>query len=298
MTNISTLSTDKLINEAVRNSSKLTDELRMLLIYKEIVTGEGLEFDRLREYVPGDEARMIDWNSLARTNNLYTKIFEEERMLDVLILCDLSGSMTVGTKEILKNEYASIISTTLAKTALSAGDKAGLLGFSDDVKINIPTSPSDEVVFNMAKKLTEEEVYGNEINWSNVSERLLEGFNSETYLFIVSDFVGHTEEIEEFLVKATEWFKGVFCVMVRDPLDSKLPEGVGRAYFTDPETGEKSLVDIEEVREKYQKKTISEEKQVKKIIEASGGNFFKTYTNEDFVEEFAVFLDERKALWS
>ncbi|MEF8880305.1 MAG: DUF58 domain-containing protein, partial [Candidatus Nanohaloarchaea archaeon] len=110
---ISTLDEHQVIEEAMAKSQRLVEQLRFLLNYQDLVTGKGMEFERLRPYVAGDEASQIDWNALARTGDLYTQIYKEERMLDVLIIVDVSDSMTVGTTEILKNEYAAIVATAL-----------------------------------------------------------------------------------------------------------------------------------------------------------------------------------------
>lgn len=296
--NVRTLKRKKIIDEAVKNSSRLTEELRGLLVYKEIVTGQGLEFDRLREYDPGDEARMIDWNSLARTNKLYTKVFKEERLMDTVIVHDLSSSMATGTTEIVKNEYSSVVSTSLSQTALDAGDKTGFLGFSEGIRANIPVSYNDEIPFEIADQLSNPEIYGGKVDWKKLENHLLENFESDTYIFLVTDFMPFNDELITFLKKISSIFRGVFGIMVRDPLDSKLPEGVGKAYMTDPETGENMLVDVDEIRDGYIEESKRKEEKIKTVLETSGGQFFKTYTDEDFIYNFATFLDRRMELWS
>lgn len=293
MTSVSTLEPKEVVDEALRNSQRLVNDLRSLLVYQEIVTGKGMEFERLREYVPGDEAKMIDWNSVARTGDLYTKIYKEERMLDVIFLVDLSKSMTIGTTEILKNEYASILTTTLAKTALDAGDKVGLVGFSDERKVTLEPTLSDEVPYQIAESLSEEEIYEDEADWDEVKTSILNSFGSDTFVFVISDFVHETDGMYDFLLNCNERFKGVFAVMVRDPLDSRLPEGVGKTYLSDPETGEIDLVNLNDVRDDYNKKAREQEARIQRKIESTGGHFFKIHTDEEFVAKFAKFLDRR-----
>lgn len=293
MTSVSTLEPKEVVDEALKNSQRLVNDLRSLLVYQEIVTGKGMEFERLREYVPGDEAKMIDWNSVARTGDLYTKIYKEERMLDVIFLVDLSKSMTIGTTEILKNEYASILTTTLAKTALDAGDKVGLVGFSDERKVTLEPTLSDEVPYQIAESLSEEEIYEDEADWDEVKTSILNSFGSDTFVFVISDFVHETDGMYDFLLNCNERFKGVFAVMVRDPLDSHLPEGVGKTYLSNPETGEIDLVNLNDVRDDYNKKAREQEARIQRKIESTGGHFFKIHTDEEFVAKFAKFLDRR-----
>jgi uncharacterized protein (DUF58 family) len=297
MTEVSTLEPRRVVEEALKNSKRLVEQLRVLLVYKEIVTGKGLEFERLREYVPGDEAKMIDWNSLARTGDLYTKVFKEERMLDVVFVVDLSKSMTIGTTEIVKNEYASIVATSLARTALDAGDEVGLIGFSDERKVTVEPSLSDEIPFQFARNLSEESIYGESANWEHLKTSVLSSFSSDTFVFVISDFVNDSEKMYDFLMQCNDKFRGVFSIMVRDPLDSRLPEGVGKAYISDPETGEIDLVDVDEIRDDYNERARKKEAKVQRKIESTGGHFFKIHTDEDFVENFAKFLDRRSEQW-
>ncbi len=295
MTEVSTLSPDKVMEEALASSKRLVEDLKILLIYQDLITGKGLEFERLREYSPGDEARMIDWNSLASTQKLYTRIFKEERMLDVVFVVDVSTTMTLGTTELLKNEYAAILAATLSKTALDAGDEVGLISFADNLRETFEPSYTDESPYHIAEKLCKEEIYGGKANWGMLRETFQA--DDETFIFVISDFMNDTDEMYDFLLQSVNRFNGVFCIMVRDPLDSHLPEGVGRAYLSDPMTGEVNLVDVDEVREEYNRKAAEQEARVQRKIEAAGGHFFKIHTDENFVDRFAKYLDQRARLW-
>jgi uncharacterized protein (DUF58 family) len=290
---LQTLDQEKVFEESCINAQRLMKELRGLLVYRDIVTGEGLEFDRLREYVPGDSAKNIDWNSLARTQSLYTKVFKEERLLDVELILDTSKSMDTGTTELLKNEQAALIATTLARTAVEAEDNVGLTTFADNVHPRTKSASSEKEPYRISGILADQGVYGGEVDWSEISEKLIEKKSQDSFVFIVSDFIPYNDELKTFIRKVSHYFRGSMFFMVRDPLDSKLPEGVGRAYITDPATGEKKLADLEKIRDDYNAKAREREEELKAIAESSGGMFFKTYTDQDFVTEFARFLDRR-----
>lgn len=288
------LSRSKIIKEAEKNSIRLKERIRLLVLYKKIVTGIGVEFDRLRKYVPGDEARLIDWNSLARTGKLYTKVFQEDRLLNVVIVQDFSQSMSVGTTEILKHDYASIISATLAKTALEAGDKVGFVAFADDIKETKSPTLSDEVPYEIAGESDEEGVYEDEADWEKLSRYVIPRFDEETFVFVISDFVDDLDGAERFLVQASEKFMGTFTIMVRDPLDSRIPEGVGQAYLASPGNGERMLVNTEEIREEYNEKALEQEERIKDRCHSLGQDFMVTHTDEDFTKSLATYLDERQ----
>ena len=287
------LDKDDIIREAEENSYRLEDDVRLLLMYKKIVTGAGLEFDRLRKYSPGDESKRIDWNALARTDNLYTKVFDEDRLLNVLIIQDFSDSMKVGTTDILKHDYASIISTTLAKTAQEAEDQVGFVAFSDGIKESDSPSLEEEIPYRIAQKTESKEIYEEEADWESLSEHVLPNFGSETFVFVISDFIGAEEAYEKFLIRASQKFQGVFTIMVRDPLDSGLPEDVGKAYLGSPSTGENLMVDIDDIREEYNEKAAEQEAELRNRIESIGGEFMLVHTDESFTQNLVQYLDRR-----
>lgn len=290
---LQSLDQEKIFERSSMNAERLMKELRVLLVYRDIVTGEGLEFDRLREYVPGDSAKNIDWNSLARTQSLYTKVFKEERLLDVELVYDTSDSMNTGSTEILKNEQAALIATTLATTAVEAEDSVGLTTFSDKVKPQIRSGGSDHQPYHISGTVSDQSLYGGEVDWEEISEKLIKKKKQDSFVFIISDFIPYNDNLKMFIRKVSNYFRGAMFFMVRDPLDSKIPEGVGRAYITDPSTGEKKLTDLDKIRDEYNRKAHEREEELQNIAEASGGMFFKTYTDQDFVTEFARFLDRR-----
>src|SRR5512140_1958035 len=102
--------------------------------YLSVFKGRGMEFAEVREYVPGDDVRAIDWNVTARTGRPHVRQYAEERELTVAIACDLSGSQSFGTSKRLKKEVAAELSAVLALSALYNNDKAGLFIFTEDVE--------------------------------------------------------------------------------------------------------------------------------------------------------------------
>lgn len=296
MSHTRALDKDLIIDEAMRNSKKLIQRVRILLTYYKVVTGRGLTFDRLREYSISDEARLIDWNSLARTNNLYSKVYKEERNLDVVFMIDISESMTLGTTRLTKNEYAAIMATTLARTSIEAGDKVGMVTYSDTIKELMEPEYQESVPFKIADMLSDPEQYEGRVDWGNISDTVLERFNKDTFLFIISDFIEESPALYDMMVSANAQFRGVFTIMCRDPRDSYLPEGVGKIRVSDPATGKVEMVDVDEIREEYNRRAKEQEIKIKKRVESTGGDFFKTYTDKNFVDEFAKYL-RRRELW-
>ncbi len=95
--------------------------------YHSAFKGQGMDFDEVREYQPGDEVRTIDWNVTARMNHPFVKKFVEERELTVMLVVDLSGSGLFGSGDHSKRELAAEIASVLAFSAIRNNDKVGLL---------------------------------------------------------------------------------------------------------------------------------------------------------------------------
>lgn len=106
--------------------------------YQSVFKGRGIEFSEVREYVPGDDVRSIDWNVTARASRPFVKQFIEERELTLMILCDVSGSQAFGSSGKPKSEAAAELAATFAFSALKNSDKSGLLLFSDKPELYIP----------------------------------------------------------------------------------------------------------------------------------------------------------------
>lgn len=296
--NISTLDFNTIIAETVKKVWKMIEIFRLNLIYYKIVTGKGLEFDRLREYVEGDDASMIDWNSLARTTKPYIKIFKEERMLDVILVIDVSNTMLLGSTKYTKNEYASLLASIMGFSALSAGDRLSAIMFSDKVKSFLEASLSQDNFFILSRMLANKRNYGGVKDWRVLSKPILGSYGPDSYVFFISDFIGANEYLYDLVSKMVNKFKGVFCMMIRDPLDSYLPEGIGYIYLSDPDTGEVALVDADKIREEYNEKAAKEEREIEIRLKGVGAEFMKLHTNKDFVDEFIKYFQGKGKTWS
>src|SRR5512140_1513129 len=121
--------------------------------YLSVFKGRGMEFDAVREYVPGDEIRSIDWNVTARAGSPYVKTFCEERELTVMLAVDISASGSFGSLRLSKMETAVEVAAVLMFTALKNNDKVGLLFFADDVVKYIPPRKGRGNVLRLIREL-------------------------------------------------------------------------------------------------------------------------------------------------
>ena len=117
--------------------------------------GRGMTFSEVRQYQYGDDVRAIDWNVTARYNEPFVKVFEEERELTMMLMVDISGSESFGTKNQLKRDMVTEIAATLAFSATQNNDKIGLLLFSDQIELFIPPKKGKSHVLRIIRELIE-----------------------------------------------------------------------------------------------------------------------------------------------
>src|ERR1700691_5767275 len=106
--------------------------------YHSVFKGQGMNFEEVREYQPGDEVRSIDWNVTARMNHPFVKKFVEERELTLMLVVDVSGSGLFGSRDQSKRELAAELASVLAFSAIRNNDKVGLILFTEEVEKFIP----------------------------------------------------------------------------------------------------------------------------------------------------------------
>jgi uncharacterized protein (DUF58 family) len=219
-------------------TSRLVDE-HLSGEYHSVFKGQGIEFDEVRAYVPGDDVRTIDWNVTARTGHPHVKRFAEERELTVLFLVDISGSQSFGSASRSKAEVAAEFTCLLALSAIKNQDKVGLVLFSDRIVKSIPPRKGRTAAMRLVREVlaAEETRHGTDIAaalrfLNNVQKR-------KAVVFLISDFMdpGYPREL-----RVTAKRHDVICCPVGDPRERELPN-VGLVELQDPETGALVLLD-------------------------------------------------------
>lgn len=201
--------------------------------YQSAFRGRGMEFAEVREYMPGDDIRTIDWNVTARFGKPFVKQFVEERELTVLFLNDLSGSQFFGSCNRLKSELAAEICAVLAFSAIRNNDRVGSILFSDTIHNFIPPKKGTQHVLRVVRDLlyTRPESRGTDIN--GVLEYLNRIQKRRAVVFLVSDFLGSDYEKNLRLAARRH---DLVSIVVEDPREYALPDA-GWLTLRDPETG-------------------------------------------------------------
>ncbi len=202
--------------------------------YLSVFKGRGMEFDAVREYVPGDEIRSIDWNVTARAGVPYVKTFCEERELTVLLAVDVSASGAFGSQRLSKTETAVEVAAVLMFTALKNNDKVGLLFFADDVVKYIPPRKGRGNVLRLIRELLATEPIKAPTDISKALEFLGHVQRRRCVVFLMSDFLG--PDCSRALAIANQRHDCI-AVTLADPREKSLPD-VGFITLRDAETDE------------------------------------------------------------
>ncbi len=218
--------------------------------YHSAFKGQGIEFEEVREYEPGDDIRSIDWNVTARHGKPFVKRFREERELTVMLLVDASGSQSFGTAGQLKRELVTEVGATLAFSAITNNDKVGLIAFSDSIELHVKPAKGTRHVLRVIRELLTFEPRGKGTDIAAALEHLNRVVRRRAVVFIISDFLDTGYEKPLHVARRRH---DIIPIAVRDPREMSLP----RARFIeliDNETGERVLVDASSARfrEAYQ----------------------------------------------
>lgn len=282
---------NKLLRESIKTAMKLLEYFKLNLIWYQLVSGKGLEFDKLREYIVGDDVRRIDWKILARTKKLYIRAYKEERQYDIVFVFDVSNSMLLGTQQKTKNQYAAVAIGALAFAALEAGDNIGLVMASD--RVNVVMEPDADYAPFM-NLLAQKQNYGGQKRWKRVTDALVGNFDEESIIFILSDFIDTDPQL--FLPELAHSFAKVYGIMVRDPTDDTLPEGVGHMYLTDPHGNKLTLTDLKKVKKEYEMLAKRQVEKCRDRFHAFDQLFFKVRTDEEFGQSFINAVGEEEVI--
>lgn len=282
----------------VRTSRLVNDALAGR--YASVFKGRGMDFDRVRDYVAGDDVRTIDWNVTARTGEAHIKVFTEERELTILLLIDISGSADFGSVESSKRELAAEAAGVIAASAIRNRDKVGVILFTDEVELYVPPGKGRlhilriirEILFFSPKKK------GTNLNHAlDFANRVL---HRRAVIFLVSDFCLGSP-IEKTLapvltkLQVTHRRHDVIAVSVTDPREESLPN-IGRVCIEDAETGQVVEIDTAKlhVREKYQQQARNRREWTANKIRSCGIDLLECMNGENWMPQLMSFFLKRR----
>lgn len=259
--------------------------------YLSAFKGVGIEFDEVREYLPGDDIRAIDWNVTARTGTPFVKRFVEERELTVMLVVDLSASQRFGSAEGLKSDLTVEISALLAFLAIQNHDKVGLLIFSDTLEKYVPPQKGRRHVLRVIREILSYEAKGTGTNLPEALNFLNRVVNHKSIIFVISDFL--TLDFEKAL-KNTVKRHDLIAIGISDPRESELPN-VGLMELEDLETGAKLLVDTADPNVRSQLNNLALEHQTKtrKLFKSNRVDYIDLSTHTPYLDPLQKFFLKR-----
>ena len=208
--------------------------------YHSIFKGRGMTFSEVREYVAGDDIRMIDWNVTARNEAPFVKIFEEERELTVYLLVDVSQSGNFGTINQFKSELAAEIAAVLGFSAIKNQDKVGLILFSDEVEKYISPKKNKSHVLRVIREVLFNKPASSGTSIQAGIDFLMNVAKRKSVVFLISDFIdqGYWKSL-----KLANNKHDMIGIRISDPAEQLIPD-IGLIKIQDPETNEKIWVDV------------------------------------------------------
>ena len=255
--------------------------------------GRGMTFSEVREYVPGDDVRSIDWNVTARTGKPHIKIFEEERELSVLILIDVSSSGVFGSKKDLKINLGIEIAAMLSFSAIKNNDKVGLALFSDKVEKYIPPKKGKKHVLRLITDIMNHDFDNtnkrtsikNAIDFANkISKR-------KSVIFLISDFIDDNFWNE---LKFLNFKHDLVGLQIYDSYEKKFPN-IGLINIHDSETGMSTWIDTssKKNREKFEKNSNEKLNNFSKKCKNIGFDLLQISTDDDYIKFLMQFFRSR-----
>lgn len=260
--------------------------------YHSAFKGRGMAFSEVREYMPGDEIRTIDWNVTARFNHPYVKVFEEERELTVMLLVDVSASNDFGTRVQFKNEIITEICAVLAFSAIQNNDKVGIIFFSDRVEKFIPPKKGRSHILRIVRELIDFKPGHNGTNIEDALRYFTNAIKKRSTAFLISDFL---EKGFENALKIANKKHDIIALRIFDKREREIPSA-GLIRFHDPETGELRWIDTsdETVRKHYHYEALRNEVRLKEIFTKSGVDYANIAVDESYVKPLMNLFKKRE----
>ena len=274
--------------------------------YESVFKGQGMEFEEVREYQPGDDIRTIDWNVTARTGRPFVKKFVEERELTVMLVVDISGSQHFGTHTRAKDDLAAELCAVIAFSAIANNDKVGLIVFTDRIEQFIPPKKGRRHVLRVIRDVL---FFASEERSADIKDRgtdialaleyLEKVTTRRTVSFLVSDFPEQTSQglvrdYEQSLRIANKRHD-IIAVTISDPRERELPR-LGIMEFQDAETGKTVLIDTASSRTREEFHSLAVERMQRRtdLFRSAGIDAINIKTEKSYVNELLKFFRMRE----
>lgn len=280
----------KKVRELEIKSKKLASDL-FTGEYHSAFKGKGMSFKEVREYAAGDDIRFIDWNVSARFGHPFSKVFEEERELTVMLLVDISASSLFGTVYSRKRDLITEIGAVLSFSAVNNADKVGVIFFSDKVEAYIPPKKGRQHALYIVRELLSKEPKGKGTRLSEALRYFNNSTKQKSIAFILSDFLdANYQDALRIAGKKHD----VVGIKIYDRMDMELPNA-GLLQVQDAETGATKWIDSGNafVRKSYQEEFFRITQYSTDNFKKAGSDLLHVRTGDDYVRVLQRFFLSR-----
>ena len=265
--------------------------------YHSAFKGRGMAFSEVREYVPGDPIRSIDWNVTARFNHPYVKVYEEERELTVILLVDVSASEEFGTKFQFKKDLVTELCAVLSFSAIQNNDKIGIIFFSDTIEKFIPPKKGKSHILRIIRELIEFKPQNKRTDISSALRYLTNVIKKRSICFVISDFIENNTNEKSNLddaLKLANKKHDLVALQIYDEREKEIPD-VGMVRFRHAETGEILTVDTRdpEFRLNYKKNWELKQRQLAESFARSGIDSASIRADQSYVQPLMLLFKKR-----
>lgn len=260
--------------------------------YHSAFKGRGMMFSEVREYHPGDDIRLIDWNVTARAGHPFVKVFEEERELTVYLMVDVSRSGHFGSLEKFKTEIGAEIAAVLGFSAIKNNDKVGVILFSDEVEKYIIPKKGRSHILRVVREVLYHRPSGTGTSLATALEFLLRVAKRRAVVFLISDFID-----DNYLqsLRVVNRKHDLIGIQLHDPAEKDFPD-IGLAKVHDPETNEQFWIDSSGFRDRqlYREHQAAYHQWLKKSADQMNFDLLQISSSGDYVEPIMAYFKQRE----
>lgn len=273
--------------------------------YHSAFKGRGIEFEEVREYVPGDDVRFIDWKVTARMDKPFVKTFREDREMTFYLVVDCSSSFQFGTGQQSKRRLLAELASTLAFSATSNQDKIGLILYTDKIEHHLPPRKGRSHILRLIRDVLYFPVEGKKTDTVQALQQLQRLQKKPAAVFLLTDFL--QEANGELSVSAEQVSTSMqqslrllgqqhdfVCCSIHDQLEKEFPD-LGWVLWEDRETGAMAKVNTSSVaeRKRIDGQNAKRLEQIKKMCRRAGVDHLPFFTNEDFTLPLKSYFERR-----
>ena len=257
--------------------------------YHSVFKGRGVELDEVRPYEPGDDVRSIDWNVTARTGTPHVKRYVEERDLTVFVVVDVSGSLSYGSRAILKRELAAEVAALLAFAAVRNQDRVGAALVSDRLELFLPPRRRRTHVLRLVREILGRPSHGATDLDAGLGA-VLSVLRKRSVLFVLSDFLDTSCATA---LKQAAARHDLIVLEVVDPKDDELP-AVGPVVLQDAETGRRAVVSGRRLARDHARRRAHQRDELRQLTRRLGVDHLELRTDRPYLAPLVSFFERRR----